>query len=214
MAQPKVFIAHPSGVGYDAYANMFLRMGWEVVTTVGQADLIQFTGGADVNPSLYGHAKHPTTMCDMARDLRDAQYFEMGKLLGKCMAGICRGGQFLNVSNGGELIQHVDGHAVGSTHLVVDSNTGATIEVSSTHHQMMLPSSKAVVVAVARESSYKLVFEEKEVDVQHKMLDDIEVLYYDEYNCLCFQPHPEFSEAKHCREYYFACLKNYLGLSA
>lgn len=214
MSKPKVFIVQGNIV--SQYDTMFEERGWEVVKAVAECDLVQFTGGVDVSPYLYNHAKHPTTNFRPNRDVNDSQYFDMAKRLGKPMAGICRGGQFLNVMNGGTLIQHTDGHAVGSNHLLLDQNTGATIEVSSTHHQMMVPADDAVVLATANESSMKLVCERYggEEDVQGKMPDDIEVLYYDEYNCLCFQPHPEFNGVPHCREYYFSCLRNYLGLKA
>jgi len=214
MSKPKVFIVQPYTT--SLYNKMFHKMGWEVACSVAESDLVQFTGGVDVNPDLYKHDKHPTTHFQTSRDVYDAQYFELAKRLGKPMAGICRGGQFLNVVNGGTLIQHTDGHALGHNHLLLDINTGATVEVSSTHHQMMMPSEHAVVVATANESSMKLIMKKgcAEEDVQHKMSDDIEVLYYDEYNCLCFQPHPEFNDVPHCREYYFACLRNYLGLTS
>src|SRR3546814_3238996 len=39
-------------------------------------------------------------------------YFAIARRMHKPMAGICRGGQFLNVMCGGSMIQHVEGHAI------------------------------------------------------------------------------------------------------
>ena len=212
MSKRKVFIVQ--SWEESMYDRMFVKEGWQVVKTMQECDLVVFVGGPDVNPRLYKHNKHPTTNYRELQDTTDAQFFEMAKRLGKSMVGICRGGQFLNVCNGGTLIQHTDNHANGSSHIAVDCITGATIEVSSTHHQMMVPTEDAVIVAVANESSYKLICKDKEEDIQSKMPDDIEVLYYDNYDCLCFQPHPEFGGVPHCTKYFFSCIRNYLGLKA
>ena len=53
----KVYIV---GGGGD-YKSMFEGEGWEVVDCFSKADLIQFTGGADVSPALYGESTHPQT---------------------------------------------------------------------------------------------------------------------------------------------------------
>lgn len=208
---PKVFIAQQQSV--SAYNLMFESMGWEVVNTVKDADLVQFIGGFDVNPALYKHKKHPMTRFSEVVDTIDAQFFELAKRLGIPMAGICRGGQFLNVSNGGTMIQHCDKHGVANGHTLVDKETSAVIHVSSTHHQMMVPSESAVIVATANEATTKQTCIKTVQCIQEVMKDDIEVLYYKDTNSLCFQPHPEFSGYEHCRQYYFSCLKRFLGVS-
>ncbi len=207
----KVFIVDGGG----QYELMFKDMGFTVVDSVGEADLVQFTGGADVNPHLYGHTQHPTSYIDPSRDLLESQYYEMCKRAGKPMAGICRGGQFLNVCNGGSLVQHMDGHAAGCSHGIVDIATGGPVTVSSTHHQMMVPHSKGEVLAIASEASYKECHIKGEVvDSQSTHKDDVEVVFYKDTKCLCFQPHPEFSKQEDCRAYYFSLLKRLLGVSA
>lgn len=207
---PKVFIAQQcSRSNYDV---MFEQEGWEVVPSVGEADLVQFVGGADVNPALYKHKCHPLTRFSEITDTVDAQFFELAKRLGKPMAGICRGGQFLNVSNGGTMIQHCDNHGVAKGHYAVDKQTGATIRVSSTHHQMMVPTEDAEIVAIANEATTKQIFIKTIKDLQEYMPDDVEVVYYEQTNCLCFQPHPEFTGYPQCRQYYFNLISKYLGL--
>lgn len=205
---PKVFIVQSSE--YSAYNVMFANRGWTVVNSIKDADLVQFVGGADVNPQLYGHNTHPNTRYSSNVDASDAQYYELSKRHGKKMAGICRGGQFLNVCNGGKLVQDLDEHTI--PHVLVDLDTSAVIEVSSTHHQMMIPADDGTIVAVANEATFKEVCEKGIVDIQGTHKDDIEVVYYANTQSLCFQPHPEFINHSPCCDYYFACLKRFLKL--
>lgn len=207
----KVFIVQSS----RPYELMFEEAGWEVVDNIKDSDLVLFTGGYDVNPKLYGHAPHPATMFNTTCDIIDAQHHELATREGKPMVGICRGGQFLNVCNGGTMVQHCLGHATGAKHQAYDTTTGATIDVTSTHHQMMIPAKHGVVVATANEATCKEVMEDGAVkDINDTMVDDIEVVLYRDSNSLCFQPHPEFNGAEQCREYFFACLSIHLGLAA
>lgn len=196
---------------YGSYHRMFHQHGWTIVENLYDADLLQFTGGADVSPDLYGEHPHPQTYSDKGRDGRESMTFiaNSGK---KPMAGICRGGQFLNVMNGGSMYQDVDGHAVIGVHEAVDVRTGRTIPVSSTHHQMMRPSPKGNVLCVAAKATYK---EHMVGNMAHRVdgteENDVEVVLYKDTNCLCFQPHPEFSvhtpSVRECADYYFECLK-------
>lgn len=205
---PKVHIINSS----DEYVRMFGKMGWEVVGIKDffNADLIQFTGGSDVTPMLYGESLHPKTYCSQRRDLEEAGYFSFAQRCSIPMAGICRGGQFLNVMNGGKMYQHVNGHAKGREHDLEDRFSGEQLSVTSTHHQMMIPGYNGEIIAVAYESkvkeSYDSVFLANEADV--------EVVYYDNTKSLCFQPHPEFYNADSTRDYYFELLNRYLGLKA
>lgn len=200
--------------GGGQYELMFRDMGFTIVEGIKHADLVQFTGGHDVSPKLYGQTQHPATYTNPGRDVTEAQYFELCRRTGKPMAGICRGGQFLNVCNKGELVQHMDRHATGVSHTLLDVASGSPVTVSSTHHQMMVPSPIGEVLAVAHEASYKEVHREGEtVDVQADYKDDVEVVFYKDTKCLCFQPHPEFSKQEDCRAYYFSLLKLHLGVS-
>ncbi|MNZ65599.1 putative glutamine amidotransferase [compost metagenome] len=205
----KVFIID----GNNDYRNMFVNAGWEVVVDFFEADLIQFTGGSDVNPALYGEQPHPRTSCFPRRDLVEAGYYKHGLLAGKKMAGICRGGQFLNVMNGGKMWQHVDGHAIHGTHLLYDVETNAQHYVTSTHHQMMSPHVSGEVIAWGKECAFRERMKGDEIDRNDSQRPiDVEVVYYDKSRSLCFQPHPEFYGAHSTREYYFELLERYLGL--
>ena len=210
MSKRNVFV-----VGYaPAYAHMYVCNGWNVVAKMADADIVQFIGGADVNPELYGEKMHPLTSPSSNSDERDLLAYEQAQKLGLYCVGICRGGQFLNVMSGGKMYQHVDKHAGSSGHQLTDLGTGETLKVSSTHHQMMLPGPDAKLIGVADEGTYREVVDEQGHPItlfrRAEEEDDIEVLYYEKTKCLCFQPHPElFSKDHECQVYFFSLLERF-----
>lgn len=209
----KVYIV---GGNYQ-YSKMFLDKGWEVAEhdLVGAApDLIQFTGGEDVTPELYNEQAHPNTFFNKARDEYEVCIFNHAKANGIPMAGICRGGQFLNVMNGGRMYQHVDGHAVGAGHIAIDVRNGEEIRVSSTHHQMFRPAQHGELLTFAREGTWRESMVDGKISRDISAHQDEEVVYYPSFNSLCFQPHPEFPGFRECTEYYFKLLKEKLQCAA
>lgn len=206
----KVFIVDTSNM----YERMFTARGWEITRDLLAADLVQFTGGADVSPYLYGEEKHPTTYNDPRRDLVEAGYYQVCLLLNKPMAGICRGGQFLNVMNGGKLFQNVNRHAIGGTHeaTLVDASDFIginTYQVTSTHHQMMRVGNDGKLLLTANEST-KL---ETDTLTYEGKGEDVEAVWYEKSRSLCYQPHPEIVGKEHdCQELYFHLLNNYIGV--
>ena len=110
----------------------------KLVNNLEEADIVLFTGGEDVDPSLYGCEKHPTTYSNIQRDLEEKAIFEQVKPHQLCL-GICRGSQFLCVMNGGLLVQNVRGHATFGTHQISNTHDFDTYEITSTHHQMQYP---------------------------------------------------------------------------
>jgi gamma-glutamyl-gamma-aminobutyrate hydrolase PuuD len=198
MNMSKVFIV---GMDYEIY-RMFIDNSWQVVERAEDADLLQFTGGSDVDPSLYGEERHPTTYSDPERDAYESHFFRTW-YGSKPMAGICRGGQFLNVMCGGKLWQDVDGHAGVEDHLAFCLWDKSYYYVTSTHHQMMIPGADAELLMVARESSYRESGNSFNYNV---MSTDIEAVKYD--NILCFQPHPEYVDGDNkFQQLYFKLLK-------
>ena len=201
----KVFIV---GGGQGGYSVMFKELGYHEITDITKANLVCFTGGADVSPNIYGDSEHRTTSTNPFRDAEEAKLFQYCVGAGKNMVGICRGGQFLNVMSGGRMYQHVSGHT--RSHWMTDARTGQDVYVSSTHHQMMMPSSDAILVATSHEGSYREWFD-GDVPMKDVSSSDIEVVMYPEHRALCFQPHPEFA-GKHyegMREYFNNLLKEF-----
>jgi len=201
----RVFVV---GGGFQ-YIQMFEAAGFKGARSVNDADFICFTGGADVDPALYGEKAIPGTHYDRNRDNREAVIYSDALALGKPMTGICRGSQFLTVMNGGKLWQDVNNHAVHQGHSVMNLKNGEVIEnMTSTHHQQMIPAKGAEVLAMASLTTYK----KRDGDEMHREkpdLDDVEVVWYPKTQSLCFQPHPEFAEGE-CRDYFLNLVDEYI----
>ena len=127
---------------------------------------------------------------------------------------ICRGAQFLHVMNGGELVQDCNNHAVGGGHAAIKSD-GTTIQVSSTHHQMMASADVGEVLMWAdnlstRKETTTDIGNRQPADILMPLGIDIESMYYEKTNSLSYQPHPEFFEAGDCLNTYMEYVNKYL----
>jgi gamma-glutamyl-gamma-aminobutyrate hydrolase PuuD len=124
-----------------------------VAETLDVLDGIVFSGGADVDPSIYGADAHPET--DSPQERRDAAELALlGAALERDMPtlAICRGFQLLNVARGGDLVQHLPDEVGHDEHKQVPgtfvehsvevkegtrlaSMVGGRSDVTSHHHQ-------------------------------------------------------------------------------
>lgn len=176
--------------------NMFEERG-AVVTTLGNPlqeaenkfdfNLVVFTGGSDVSPWLYGE-KNTTSYTNQNRDIREVLWYH--RFLNTPKVGICRGGQFLFVMNGGKMDQHIDGH--GNSHRLkyhLWTPEGLDNSVTSTHHQHMAnPHANQSVLA-------------------SNPRDGVNEIVWSGYSqSLSFQPHPEYEDMV-CREIFFWHIK-------
>lgn len=194
--------------GGMAYRTLFNNLGFEVVDDIYTAESLCFTGGADVNPELYGEGFHPRTHMNPQRDVEEIALYKFALNRRMPMLGICRGGQFLHVMNGGKLYQHVNGHAIGGTHKATDVQTGAEVYVTSTHHQMMRQGLTGELVCHANISGNKEFVPDEDVK-SHLDSPDVEVMWYEDNKCLCFQPHPELVGADSTYLYFKNLLERY-----
>ena len=125
------------------------------------------------------------------RDMYDIGLYTREAWRKPLFVGICRGGQFLNVMMGGEMVQHIDGHGLYGTRglQVLDK----THQVTSTHHQEMIPNYGL------NPTVYKA--------------DDgvVEVVAYRKEQVFCFQPHPEYFGADSTEALFFELLEKYYG---
>lgn len=158
---------------------MFGDAGYDVSESYSDAELAVFCGGADVSPSLYGE-ENISSWTNPERDKIEKEYYDLFKEREIPSVGICRGGQFLNVMNGGKLIQDIDGHGMGRRVI-----SGGFI-IHEDHHQAIVPTEEAEVIAVAED-------------------EIVEVCYYHKTRDLCFQPHPEWGH-EGTRKYFFNLL--------
>ena len=165
--------------------RLFAKKGFTISEDEDDADIIVFTGGADVSPHLYGEVKLDCSSIDYPRDIKCGELYK--KFEGKPKIGICRGAQFLNVMNGGKMYQDVYQHT--KNHVIFTAKGENLGEVTSTHHQMMIPSAAGIVLAVAEESLRR---RRAAGTVIGSFRDDTEVVRYAATESFCFQPHPEY----------------------
>lgn len=194
-------------VGRDAVVEqMYLRRKFEITDRPTEADIIQFIGGADINPELYGEHRLSCTAMNPPDDVRDLTVWRSATPK-QMKIGICRGGQFLNVMNAGAMWQHVGGHGVHQGHEIEDVLFKRKMVATSTHHQMMIPAKDgAEVLAFARNLSTN----HKTAHPNGRDHDGIdpEVIFYERTNTLCFQPHPEYYNATtELQDYFFDCIE-------
>lgn len=194
-----------------------------VVKNILYADIVVFTGGADINPAIYGSRPLPSTYFSPDRDKDDLEAVRRSE--GKALVGLCRGAQLLNCNpNGGTLWQDVTGHG-GSHHEVTDYVNGGKWVTNSLHHQMMRPGPDAEIVAgcevATRKETYESVWRRDqpsatEGGVGAAMLlegepDNIdpEVVWYEKTRSLLVQFHPEFGHPS-TTEYFYELVDRYL----
>jgi len=76
----------------------------------GEMDGLLLSGGADLDPALYGEEPHPTTSVEPGRDALELEAWRAAHERNLPILGICRGFQAINVFSGGSLLQDLDGH--------------------------------------------------------------------------------------------------------
>lgn len=75
---------------------------------IERLDGLLVTGGADVDPALYGQDAHESTGAPRTdRDAWELALLDSARGMGMPVLAICRGHQLLNVARGGTLIQHL-----------------------------------------------------------------------------------------------------------
>ena len=155
--------------------------------------LILFSGGADVNPALYGH-ESPDRLCgySTSRDAIDTKIFKLAMKNNIKMVGICRGLQFLNVMSGGTMMHHISHHE-NSIHAFVSPRLSHTIYVNSLHHQMVMPHKDAFIIG-STEDQISTVYFGNNDQPEKRSGSDVEALYMPVINACGVQYHPEMMD--------------------
>lgn len=188
----KVFVVG----GSIHYANWIRDV--ELVNNLQKAQIVLFTGGEDVDPSMYGCKKHPSTWSNIARDLKEKEVFESIRP-DQLVISICRGSQYMSALNGGLIVQDVHNHAIWGTHEI--TNGKDKYQITSTHHQMQYPYNlpdEDYDVLYWAEGRSKGYYEGDKIDpkvIMEKGEPEI-VFYHKKGNpkCLAIQGHPEMME--------------------
>jgi gamma-glutamyl-gamma-aminobutyrate hydrolase PuuD len=173
---------------------------------------VLFTGGADVDPELYGGIHKDISMIQPNRDRLESAIFELALKHSVKITGICRGFQFINVMCGGRMYQHITNHA-GPLHDVTYPATGDQTMVTSTHHQLVMLPKDAIPVAwsSSNRSTIYIGPEAESIDgPEHEM----ESAIFPQYNAFGVQFHPELlREGATGRNYYLNVMTDFLNLS-
>lgn len=171
------------------FAEMFIRARCKKAATPLDADLVVFTGGPDVDPTLYQERPHSSTRVDISRDKKDLELYQLCKAEGIPMLGICRGAQFLHVMQGGKLYQDVDQHH--GEHPIWDlKNKKLVLGVSSVHHQLVRPHEGMEIIATCAGRSKLRHLNDKEYETGAGK--DIEAFFYPKTCVIGIQGHPEY----------------------
>ena len=139
-------------------------------------DGLLLSGGADLDPGLYGQEPHPAVAVEAGRDDLELAAWSAARRRGLPIFGVCRGFEAINVFSGGSLLQHLEGHdspahapEAHSLHLdpasrlaVILGGNGPLLrtEVNSYHHQGVRPGDLApglVAVGMAPHADGDLV---------------------------------------------------------
>ena len=209
MNKKKYFISGGSRFGEPRVLD---RAGFQQVRGLEEADFVVFTGGSDIDPSIYKEDRHPTTYPSRERDMREIKDFHQARDAGKAMLGICRGAQLLNCLVGGSLFQDI--HHPGFHMLTTDD--GQHFISNSVHHQMLRVGDGAIIKAWTENLSaghhlyMKDGVEANIPDVEKEP----EIVLYPQHRMVLVQGHPEFnsedSELETFRSYVFNLVKEIL----
>lgn len=213
----KKFYSHRDEAGM---ARLFAqRYGMERVFDPADADIIIWNGGADIATSLYGEKPVAVGIPEhlSPRDEEEVSLFEKYRNdATKLLIGVCRGGQLLNVLNGGKLYQDVNGH--GGDHLMIDTRTNEIITVTSTHHQQFRPNhATANVIGLSSESTFKNSASGSGAVVKTDNLlkgHDVEIVWYPDTRSLCIQGHPEYVPNSRFAEYTLELINEFFPTKA
>ena len=177
------------GDSQSSAVKMFNKHGIDTTTDysdIGIVDGVVFMGGSDVSPYIYGEEPHGARGCDPVRDELEKEIYGRAQDRGIPCIGICRGGQLLNVLNGGTMIQHL-GETISGVVSMWDRDEQCYFDVLVDHHQGI----------VARPD----VIDDAHIDdVQHDDRPDY-LVFYPKTKSFCFQPHPEWGHQD--TEFYF-----------
>lgn len=188
--------------------SMFRDEGWQVETQLNEAkklfdhsrlSLVVFTGGEDVSPYVYGEEAEGARGCNPIRD--DFEVSIYYQFLNRApFVGICRGGQLLNVLNGGKMIQDL-GKTVSGVKSAIYFPDGpdkdpSIVEVLVDHHQgILLDKDRGILLGF------------------YDALSPLPAYFglYPETKSLCFQPHPEWGHEP-TKSLFFKLLREYLNV--
>jgi putative glutamine amidotransferase len=160
------FSDYPRSVAVAGGLPVELTRDADVDAMVERLDGLVLTGGADLDPALYGQeAIADLGLVESERDEWELALFAAARARDLPVLAICRGFQLVNVAYGGTLVQHVeldegaghpqwdvDGHTATHEVHVLPDTVAATLfspvwAVNSLHHQVIDRVGQGLVVS-------------------------------------------------------------------
>lgn len=182
----KVFVV---GRGIS-YANWIPDL--QLVSTIHDAELVLFTGGEDISPSIYGH-RNVGSYFNVRRDHEEVNAYFAALKIKKPMYGTCRGLQLLCAMNGGRLFQDMS-HPM--RHEIITKENDVII-TNSLHHQLCDPynlhPSQYEILAFADSLSDELISAERNY-TRADHIKEPEIVFFPKTKCLGIQGHPEMMD--------------------
>jgi putative glutamine amidotransferase len=124
-------------------------------SALAEMDGLLITGGADLDPTVYGESQTGSRAADPGRDALDMEAYRVATARNVPVLGVCRGLQAINAFAGGTLVQHLSEHEsapypsplvtrhrldlVSGSRLAVILGEAPDLEVNSYHHQAVTP---------------------------------------------------------------------------
>lgn len=113
---------------YPMIVYGYSRADARAVAEVAQA--LVLSGGADIDPHIYGQENENSKGIDYSRDLFEIELCKLFNESGKPILGICRGMQVVNVAFGGTLYQNISA-STGKNHMIPGETHRVEIEEDS-----------------------------------------------------------------------------------
>jgi gamma-glutamyl-gamma-aminobutyrate hydrolase PuuD len=167
----------------------------------GDNEVLILWGGEDIATEIYGQKpnKYVYQQYKSERDRREIALIEQAIAKDVPIIGICRGAQLLCAVAGGTLAQHIEGHG-GSHPVTLEDEGGSVIRCNSSHHQMMVVTSSAKILATSEGTWGN---DEYNKPIKYNKVN--EVVWFPTISALGIQPHPEWSNCP--KEFLDYCIR-------
>jgi len=177
--------------GTDYYREYVNWCEADIVENIEECDFVMGCGGADVDPSTYGHKRHSTTYPSIERDHYEIDMIDLAVSLNKPIWGTCRFAQLLcAIQPGGFLVQDMR-HTY--LHPII-TNEGKELVASSAHHQLQCVNDidPSLFILLAWADNISKFHSDDTGEIELKDNKEPEIVFYKNQYAIGAQMHPEY----------------------
>lgn len=146
----------------------------ETEEQIKSLDLIIFSGGEDINPTIYGEENSKSYGINDRRDAYELAVLKIAEKYGRAKyLGVCRGHQLLNAAFGGKLVQdiaprHKSWHNLSHKKDDAFEKTIFPYGVNSLHHQgVIIPGKHFVPISTHKDGIIESTISDRVLSVQY-----------------------------------------------